>query len=72
MLYGACAKIAKTMGYKRLITYTLHDESGASLKAVGWKLIDNQAGGKTWEKHTIHPGHETDLFGQRKMPMGPI
>jgi hypothetical protein len=36
MLYGACARAAKALGYRRLITYTLPSESGASLKATGW------------------------------------
>lgn len=35
-LYGAIWKCAKAMGYKKCITYTQHDESGASLRAVGW------------------------------------
>ena len=36
MLYGAIWRAAKAMGYMRCITYTQHDESGASLRAVGW------------------------------------
>ena len=32
-LYGACARIAKEMGYKKIITYILESENGASLKA---------------------------------------
>jgi hypothetical protein len=36
ILYAASWKAAKAMGYRRLITYTLPDESQASLKAVGW------------------------------------
>lgn len=39
MLYGACWRAAKAMGYRRLITYTLPEESGASLRAAGWKCI---------------------------------
>ena len=33
MLYGACIRVAKAMGYKKVITYTLESENGASLKA---------------------------------------
>lgn len=33
-LYARCAKIARLMGYQRVITYTLASESGASLRAV--------------------------------------
>lgn len=35
-LYAAAIKVARAMGYRRVITYTLPDESGASLKAVGF------------------------------------
>lgn len=33
MLYGAAWRAASAMGYKRLITYTLPEEGGASLRA---------------------------------------
>ena len=32
-LYGACVRIARDMGYKKVITYTLASENGASLRA---------------------------------------
>jgi hypothetical protein len=35
MLYSRVKKIAQVMGYKKVLTYTLTEESGASLKAVG-------------------------------------
>ena len=47
MLYGACVRIAKAMGYKQVITYTLESEGGASLKASNF-ICDGQAGGKIW------------------------
>src|SRR5215472_974493 len=34
MLYGACARAAFALGYRRLITYTQEGESGASLRAA--------------------------------------
>ena len=34
-LYGRVKRIAQLMGYRKIITYTLEEESGASLKAVG-------------------------------------
>ena len=37
MLYGAAARAAKALGYRRLITYTLDTESGISLRAAGWE-----------------------------------
>lgn len=47
MLYGACCRIAKEMGYKTIITYTLQSESGASLKASNFNC-DGVAGGTHW------------------------
>lgn len=48
ILYGACRKAAFALGYTRVVTYTLHSESQASLKAVGFKLVDDNAGGSPW------------------------
>lgn len=39
MLYGAAWRAAKALGYRRLITYTLKSESGASLRGAGWRVI---------------------------------
>lgn len=47
MLYGACCRIAKAMGYKKVITYTLQSEDGASLKASNF-ICEGQAGGTHW------------------------
>ena len=47
ILYGACARIAREMGYKRIVTYTLESEPGTSLKASGWTRI-GEAGGGDW------------------------
>jgi hypothetical protein len=49
MLYGAARRAAWALGYKRLVTYILRSESGASLKASGYKLI-GQAGGGSWSR----------------------
>lgn len=46
-LYGACQRIAKDMGYVRVITYTLTSEDGASLKAANFKC-SGEAGGLAW------------------------
>ncbi len=37
-LYAAAVRAAKAMGYLRVITYTLPEESGASLKAAGFHV----------------------------------
>ena len=47
MLYGACVRVGKAMGYKRIITYTLESENGSSVKAANFKY-DGIAGGLVW------------------------
>lgn len=45
ILYGACARVAKEMGYRRAVTYTLISEPGTSLKASGWVNCGEAGGG---------------------------
>tara|TARA_R100000808_G_scaffold3842_1_gene13146 strand:+ start:2019 stop:2459 length:441 start_codon:yes stop_codon:yes gene_type:complete len=45
MLYGACWRAARAMGYKKAITYTLDTEKGTSVKAAGWKCVGQTKGG---------------------------
>lgn len=47
LLYGAAWRAARALGYRRLITYTLPEEGGSSLRAAGWRLI-GEAGGGSW------------------------
>lgn len=49
-LYGAIWKCAKAMGYKKCITYTQQDESGASLAAVGWLRDAELNARKSWKE----------------------
>jgi hypothetical protein len=65
-LYGACRVAALAMGYQHVITYTLPEEGGASLRAAGFRF-DGDAGdsGAGWGTRT---GREqlaigTDLVG---------
>lgn len=48
-LYGAAARAAFALGYRRISTYTLPDEGGASLRAVGWQLVGSRGGG-SWSR----------------------
>lgn len=48
-LYAAAWRAARAMGYRKLITYTLTSESGASLRGAGWKCI-GECGGGTWNR----------------------
>lgn len=47
MLYGAAWRAARALGWRKLITYTLPEEGGASLRGAGWKCI-GEAGGGSW------------------------
>lgn len=46
-LYGAAARAAKALGYRKIITYTLDTEPGISLRAAGWTCA-GKAGGIRW------------------------
>ena len=53
MLYAAAWRAWRAMGGRRIITYTLVDESGLSLVAAGWKAL-YQTKGHSWN-HTARP-----------------
>lgn len=48
-LYGACRRATFALGYRKLITYTLPSESGASLRGAGWRCL-GEAGGGSWSR----------------------
>lgn len=59
MLYGAAWRAARAMGYRRIVTYTLPEEGGASLRAAGWRCV-GEAGGGSWNRPSrprvdLHP-----------------
>ncbi len=45
-LYSRAARVAKELGYKRIITYILESEPGTSLLASGWKQTGVTSGGE--------------------------
>lgn len=49
LLYRAAWRAARAMGYRRLVTYTLPEEGGSSLRGAGFTLI-GEAGGGTWNR----------------------
>ena len=64
MLYGACARIAKNMGYQKIITYILLSENGASLKASNF-TCEGIAGGEMWTGK--RSGRDNGVPKERKM-----
>lgn len=65
-LYGACWRAAKGMGYRRLVTYTQFDESGASLKAAGF-VRTASVGEGSWSRASRDRAdkHDTTITRQR-------
>jgi hypothetical protein len=49
MLYAACWRATRALGFRRLVTYTLPSEGGASLRGAGWTLV-GEAGGGSWSR----------------------
>ena len=49
MLYGAARRAGSALGYTRIVTYTLPEEGGASLRAAGFTLM-GEAGGGSWSR----------------------
>src|SRR5690242_1372908 len=65
-LYGACARAAFALGFKRIGTYILASEPGTSLQAAGWRLIGETSGG-SWSRPSRgrtdkHPTQPKFLF----------
>jgi hypothetical protein len=58
ILYGAAVRACRALGYRRVQTYTLPSEGGASLRASGW-TCEGEAGGGQW-KHTDGKPRRTD------------
>ena len=50
-LYGACRRAAWALGYRRLVTYTLAEEGGASLRGAGFRCLGT-AGGGSWNRRS--------------------
>lgn len=53
-LLGRVRRIGAAMGYRKIVTYTLPEEGGASLRAAGYRLVSTTAGGVSW--HTPNSG----------------
>ena len=70
MLYGASRRAARAMGRRPIVTYTLQSESGASLRAAGFRVDKAEAGGPAANWHN-RPGRkvlptECDLIGGKQ------
>lgn len=66
-LYGACWRAWKAMGGKRLITYTLTTESGASLRGAGWKVLHEVAPSPNGWDRDGRKRRWQPIYGQKKL-----
>jgi hypothetical protein len=63
MLYGAVWRAARAMGYQRCITYTQHDESGASLRGAGFVHLKSLSPRKSWAESSVKLSYSRDPSG---------
>lgn len=68
MLYGAVWRAAKAMGYRRCITYTQADETGASLRAAGWVKVREIEARKGWAESSVALKAIRDPIGSGGVP----
>jgi hypothetical protein len=64
LLYGACWRAARALGYTRLITYTQAGETGASLRAAGWRVVAERPATPGWGR----PSRPRRLRGTEQIP----
>lgn len=71
-LYGAVIRIARAMGYRTVYTYTLAEESGASLRAVGFSEDAALAPRESWStpSRLRFDQPEGELFQMERRPTG--
>lgn len=72
MLYGAARRVAQDKGYRRGLTYILGSESGASLRAAGYRYLWNTDGG-SWDRPSRgradkHPTEPKQAWGWGAWP----
>lgn len=69
-LFNGATRLARSLGYRRCFTYTLKEESGAAMRALGWKVLYDVRG-RSWntpsrpriDKHTIGDRQMWVAFG---------
>lgn len=72
MLYGAARRAAIAKGYRRGLTYILASETGASLRAAGWRFLWHVPG-RSWDtpsrrRTDKHPTEDKHAYGWGDWP----
>jgi hypothetical protein len=65
ILYGAIGRAAKALGFRRMVTYTLESEGGASLRAAGFQEPIS-IGARSWTETTTRVRNDVTIWGERK------
>lgn len=68
-LYAAAEQVAMGLGYRRLITYTLAEEEGASLRAANWRDLGERKS-HTWNMPS-RPREDKHPTGTKRLWMSP-
>jgi hypothetical protein len=68
MLYGAIWRAAKALGYRRAITYIQGEETGASLKAAGWRKVKDLPARGSWADSSVAMRDKRDPVGTGGVP----
>ncbi|MGY0466755.1 XF1762 family protein [Kitasatospora sp. cg17-2] len=63
-LYAAAWRATSALGYTRLVTYTRADETGASLRAAGWRVIAQHTPHSGWDR----PSRPRRTLGSEHIP----
>jgi hypothetical protein len=69
-LYGNILRACKSLGYRVAYSYTLAEESGASLRAVGFEVDAELPPRPTWDT-PARRRQQVDMFGNERRPSGP-
>ena len=62
-LYGAAWRVARELGYTRLITYTQAEETGGSLRGAGWSVVAERPARGSWAESSVKLAHLRDRIG---------
>lgn len=63
-LLGAIRRVFRHLGYERVITYTLPEEGGSSLRAAGYKLVGTTPG-RSWSVPSRPRVDTAQVLGQK-------
>ena len=64
-LYAAAARVAREMGFKKIQTFILEEESGVSLEAAGW-VLDGLSEGGDWTSKSKPNRRQDQPQGRKK------